>query len=482
MSTSYEIERDAPISMPAHVGRYEICEVLGAGAMGVVYRARDPELDRAVAIKVVRTGDAARSSGARLLREAQAMARLRHPNVVPIFDVGPAQDAVFVAMPLLEGGTLRGWLNAGGRSFDQVLDHFIAAGRGLAAAHAAGLVHRDFKPDNVLLGADGEVQVADFGLARLAGHDVPPRSDTGSHGSDGLSQTGDVVGTPAYMSPEQLRGRPSDGRADQFSFCVALWEGVFGQRPFPRLPPGTPDPLHVRLEAITAGPVAPSRRDRPAWVAQVLMRGLAEDPVRRWPTMQALLDAIAAHRAPRRWPRRLAIAAAAIGVAVAWLARSQPAAVTPPVSVVPLTHGGEHQRAAISSDGTRLALVTAGRLAIRGIEPDAEERILVDHGIDDLPIAWSPDGKRLLATVMPDIAPLVETDLIDLETGEQLKLPERGIATFLSSTEVAMTAFRQRSIEIFRVGAAIPRTTCAVPGDYTFLWSLVGMPDGTMIV
>src|SRR5436190_1902709 len=114
--------------MPAHVGRYEICEVLGAGAMGVVYRARDPELDR-----------------------------------------------------------------------------------GLAAAHAAGLVHRDFKPDNVLLGADGEVQVADFGLARLAGHDVPPRSDTGSHGSDGLSQTGDVVGTPAYMSPEQLRGRPSDG-------------------------------------------------------------------------------------------------------------------------------------------------------------------------------------------------------------------------------------------------------------------------------
>ena len=136
LTASYEIERDAPSSVPARVGRYEICEVLGAGAMGVVYRARDPELDRAVAIKLVRTGGG-RSSGARLLREAQAMARLRHPNVLPIFDVGPAEDAVFVAMPLIEGGTLRGWLNGGVRSFDAILDR---AEREKRETRAAGWV------------------------------------------------------------------------------------------------------------------------------------------------------------------------------------------------------------------------------------------------------------------------------------------------------------------------------------------------------
>src|SRR5215510_3977540 len=173
-TASYDIDREAARPSPARVGRYEICEVLGAGAMGVVYRARDPELDRAVAIKLVRGNSTSSSSGLRLLREAQAMARLRHPNVVPIFDVGPADSAVFVAMPLLEGGTLRSWLDDRSRSFDAILDRFVAAGRGLAAAHATGLVHRDFKPDNVLLGADGEVHVGDFGLARLVDDDLTP--------------------------------------------------------------------------------------------------------------------------------------------------------------------------------------------------------------------------------------------------------------------------------------------------------------------
>ncbi|MEO7729564.1 MAG: serine/threonine-protein kinase, partial [Kofleriaceae bacterium] len=194
------------LQAPARVGRYELGEPLGAGAMGVVYRARDPELHRVVAIKLVRTSGTRRTSEAGLLREAQAMARLRHPNVVPIFDVGPADGAVFVAMPLLEGGTLRQWLRGGRRSLAEILDRFIAAGHGLVAAHAAGLVHRDFKPDNVLLSDDGEVLVADFGLARLADPAQGSGVTGGAAESEALSQAGDVIGTPAYMPPEQLCG------------------------------------------------------------------------------------------------------------------------------------------------------------------------------------------------------------------------------------------------------------------------------------
>src|SRR3954465_7055759 len=147
LTALYDMGHGPPPAGPSHVGRYQIGEPLGAGAMGVVYRAHDPDLGRDVAIKLVR-GNAASPSNVRLLREAQAMARLHHPNVVPIFDVGMADDAVFVAMPLIEGGTLKRWLRDGRRSFGDILDRFLAAGRGLAAAHAAGLVHRDFKPDH----------------------------------------------------------------------------------------------------------------------------------------------------------------------------------------------------------------------------------------------------------------------------------------------------------------------------------------------
>ena len=487
LTVTYSMKRAAQRPRPARVGRYHLGDEIGAGGMGVVYRAHDPDLDRAVAIKVVHTGDA--SSGARLLREAQAMARLRHPNVVPIFDVGPAEDAVFVTMPLLEGGTLREWLHGGPRPFGEILDRFVAAGRGLAAAHAAGLVHRDFKPENVLLGAGGETQVSDFGIACLAGDEAPPASDASPLATNALTETGDVLGTPDYMAPEQLRGHPSDARADQFSFCVALWEGIYGERPFLRITTDTAEPLRARLDAITSGPVPPPRRDRPAWIAQLLVRGLDADPDRRWPAMQALLDAIAAARAPRRLRWWLAAGLGGIGLAVAiaavtWLA---PIPVTAPVSVVPLTHRGDLKFAAISPDGQKLALVAGDSLVIRGIDPDSEDRVLVDHGIDEAPIAWSPDGTHLLAGTIPESAPLPEIALIDLGDGTQRKLPLTGMATFLSSTEVAVTSYRERTIAIVPVteqttGSPGATTTCDVPGDYTFLWNLVGLPDGTMIV
>ena len=460
-------------SLPVRVGRYEICGVLGTGAMGVVYRARDPQLDRALAIKVVRTEGASRSRGTRLMREAQAMARLRHANVVPIFDVGLADDAVFVAMPLLEGGTLNSWLRGAPRPLDAVLDRFVAAGQGLAAAHAAGLVHRDFKPDNVLLGEAGEVQVADFGLARVAALDGRP--------SDPASHLGHVVGTPAYMSPEQLRGRPSDARADQFSFCIALWESVYEDRPFGK-PSSTDDPLQARLEAIEGGPVAP-RRERPAWIAQVLARGLAADPEDRWPSMQALLDAIAEHRAPPRRPWRLALglgvlAAAAAIAAIAWPERSEP----PPYHLEPLTHRPDLQHAAISPDGTRFAFVQGDALLIRDTEHDTEDRVVVSHGISDSPISWSPDGTYLLVGTESDNALWVESELVDLSGNVKFKLPARGRASFLSNNEVAVTAYRKRAIDIYSLTASPARVnTCQVEGDYAFLWNLLGMPDGTLV-
>jgi len=481
LSVAYGGGRPPPHATPARVGRYELGEPLGAGAMGVVYRARDPELDRVIAIKLVRIGGTRRTSEAGLLREAQAMARLDHPNVVPIFDVGPAHGAVFVAMRLLEGGTLRQWLCGPPRSLAAILDRFVAAGNGLVAAHAAGLVHRDFKPDNVLLSKDGEVLVADFGLARLG--DPADGAGTGVRGGDALSQAGEVIGTPAYMPPEQLRGAPIDARADQFSFCVALWEALYGARPFRAPPRGAENPMRLRLAAIAAGPTPPVRADRPAWLAQLLVRGLAAERADRWPSMQALLDAIAAQRATRRRPWRIAAGLVALGVALAIFAHARPP--TPPqLRLVQLTHRGDLKQAAISPDGDRIALVVGDALVVRGIKPDAEERVVVDRGmLGAQSPTWSPDGKYLLADAIPEVATQIETELINVESGEMFKLPQPGMATFLSSNELAVTSYRQRTVAVFPVAAhGTPITTCQVPGDYTFIWNVFGLPDGTMIV
>ncbi len=482
---SYTLDPRPMRAMPPRVGRYEICEVLGTGAMGVVYRARDPRLDRVVAIKLVRHSSASSSSGIRLLREAQAMARLRHPNVVPIFDVGPVGGTVFLAMPLLDGGTLRSWLRDRPRSFDAILDRFVAAGRGLAAAHAAGLVHRDFKPDNVLLGTDGEVHVGDFGLARLADDEPAPEAGADMLAAEGLTQTGAVLGTPPYMAPEQLRGLPIDARADQFSFCVALWEALYNERPFPSPRPGTKQPQHARLAAIAIGPVRPpASAGCPAWIAAVLTRGLAADPDQRWPSMQALLDATAGHRAARRWPRWLAAGVLAVGllsVAVAF-ARPAPTPAAPVSPAIPLVHDGDLKAAAISPDGTKLALVTGDSLVIQGTEIGAKERIVVEHGVD-APIAWSPDNRHLLVGTVSEFASVIQMELVNIADGMRRKLPATGFAAFLSGTEVAITSYRQRTVAILPLGErAASGATCQVSGQYRFLLDLAGLPDGTMVI
>jgi tetratricopeptide (TPR) repeat protein/predicted Ser/Thr protein kinase len=323
-------------TLGARVGRFIPLKVLGQGGMGVVYAAYDPDLDRKVAVKLLRlagTPAALEAGRTRLLREAQAMARISHPNVIPVFEVGEWEEQVFVAMELVEGGTLRDWMHAKPRSWREVLVTYLAAGRGLEAAHAAGLVHRDFKPTNVLVGKDGRVYVTDFGLARPAGN---PGRDEGllepsapaSEGSgrlyEPLTQAGVVLGTPQFMSPEQFRGDAVDARSDQFSFCAALYRSLYGARPF------DPEELSKAAKAHRPRPgesallppgliqEPPREAKIPAWVRRAVMKGLTLEAEGRFESMGALLEALSQEQALARRRRAGggAIAAAALVVSV----------------------------------------------------------------------------------------------------------------------------------------------------------------------
>jgi serine/threonine protein kinase/tetratricopeptide (TPR) repeat protein len=383
--------RGRPLGRGDTVGRYVVLERIGVGGMGEVFAAYDPELDRKIAVKLLLAtrGDMHMSAGpARLLREAQAMAKLRHRNVITVHDVGTHEGRVFVAMEFVDGGTLADWMNRGRddggtpHPWREVIERFSEAGRGLAAAHAAGLIHRDFKPANVLVDREGHVQVADFGLVRrasgddplpereapiasepspvgdvsldsdatLIGEDDPPiavslpplapqsRIVTGSHDSLSLrmTQTGATLGTPAYMAPEQYQGGAVDARADQFSFCVAVWEALYGERPF------AGDNLHAVMFAIAHGSIREpsSERDVPGPIRRALARGLANDPAQRWPDMNALLDALRWDPAQRR--RRWVAGGLALAlVATTALVVSQLPEDPPPAESTPPCLGAE---------------------------------------------------------------------------------------------------------------------------------------------
>jgi tetratricopeptide (TPR) repeat protein len=309
------------------IGRFVVDHRIGAGGMGVVYVAHDPQLARDVAIKLL-LPDGGGTDGdkdvelatqqARLLREAQAMARLNHPNVVSIYEVGIEGDTVFLAMELVEGQTLKAWLD-GSRSHAEILRVIRAAGAGLAAAHEAGVIHRDFKPDNVLLGKAGRVLVSDFGLARAvdAEPDEPvDRPSSPSSLASPITQNGLLVGTPAYMAPEQLAGAPLDARTDQFSFCVVLYEALYGERPFDNFATELRDPPD-RPEAV------------PAWLRRVLLRGLSRDRDARYASMTELLAALADDPSRRRraWGIGLGVGAVvAVGITGVVIAMSRGAA------------------------------------------------------------------------------------------------------------------------------------------------------------
>ncbi|MCW5809060.1 MAG: serine/threonine protein kinase, partial [Deltaproteobacteria bacterium] len=275
------------------LGRFNILDILGAGGMGIVLAAYDPHLDRKVAIKILRTRGMSQGrrerEAARLLREARALAQLSHPHVVTVYDAGTIDDHVFIAMEYIAGQTLRSWLLAAPRSVDEILEVYVKAGRGLAAGHAVGVIHRDFKPDNVLVGHDGRVRVIDFGLAQ------PPRRDDADVSAAGAAArapstpndetAGALFGTPTYMAPEQHDRAEIDGRTDQFAFCVALYEALYKRLPFDGA-------TYYELVAnVTSGELRPPPEDAgvPKRVASVLGRGLARDPARRFPSMDALL-------------------------------------------------------------------------------------------------------------------------------------------------------------------------------------------------
>ncbi len=294
------------------IGRYVVLHELGRGGMGVVFAAFDPQLDRKVALKLMHPDPRSRRPSATtrdlLLREAQALATLNHPNVVTVHDVGRHEGRVFLAMEFVQGRTLAQWQEHP-RSWRETLDVYLCAGRGLAVAHGHGLVHRDFKPDNVMLDEHERVRVMDFGLARrprdATSRDATIPPDLQQSVVDAATDAGRMTGTPAYMSPEQWSQQDADARSDQFSFCVSLFEALYGQRPF------AGETLvevaaHV-LEGQIAVPHDSSRA--PAWLDRAVRRGLAVDPTERFESMEQCLQFLARGQTRRR--RRLA----ALGIA-----------------------------------------------------------------------------------------------------------------------------------------------------------------------
>jgi len=318
------------LSIGDRVGRYLVLSSLGAGGMGVVFAAYDPQLDRKIALKLLRSGLAGSSKDARtrLRREAQAIAQLSHPNVVSVYDVGTTDDGdLYIAMEFVEGDTLTSWLKKYPRTWREIIDVFLQAARGLFSAHGVGLLHRDFKPDNVLVGGDGRVRVTDFGLARsvLAPDEAVAARPEMTALNIALTATGTVLGTPRYMPPEQMTGPDLDARSDQFSFCVALYEALYGIHP---LRDGTSVSM---LEHGDRALPPPEGLKIPPAIGRAVLRGLERDRAKRFPSMGSLIDQLVPPptRAPVRYAGFALAAVLLVGGTAAVVLQQPP---RPPVS------------------------------------------------------------------------------------------------------------------------------------------------------
>ncbi len=442
---SVESSLGAELAEGATIGRYRLVTRLGAGAMGVVWSAEDPQLERMVAIKVVhpmfaRSPDASE----RLLREARAMAKLSHRAVVTVHDAGEVDGRLFLAMELVPGTTLGQMLRA--RSPAQVNDWqrwlimMIEAGQGLAAAHGKGVLHRDFKPDNVLVDAGGRVCVADFGLATLGHINEAGASQPMDLRGVELTTTGALIGTPMYMSSEQLRGAPIDARADQFAFCVALYEALYDAKPFPVNAQGVEAIVELR-ELIETGTIAPAPPGTtvPDEIRRAIIRGLAADPAARWPTLAQLL--------------------AALGRA-AGLSTQRESALPPPVkrrSIWPIV-----AVAAVLALGASAAIVLATRHGTATPTRAHEPEVLFGVATHTV-IALSPDGKRIA----------IGNDILEVRELGGKKI----VSTPVESHEVSYVELDDQEVRFSqRAGAVFKRWAYAGDGqvrrgpDYDGVW------------
>jgi tetratricopeptide (TPR) repeat protein/predicted Ser/Thr protein kinase len=371
---------------PPRIGRFTLLRLLGEGGMGVVYAAYDEDLDRKVAIKLLRAGAAPQPElqRARMLREAKLMAQLSHPNVITIHEVGEHEGQIFIAMEFVRGQSLDQWLQRTAPrrpDWRSVIAVFAQAGEGLVAAHRAGLVHRDFKPQNVMVGEDGEVKVLDFGLACLSSQDEARSSSEDARERPlplaALTQTGALMGTPAYMAPEQHLGEPADERSDQFSFCVALWEALYGQHPFEGAT------FFALQRSILAGSVreAPGDSPVPARIRRHLLRGLAVRPEDRHPSLAALLAALTADpvAARRRWLAVLGLVLAASAATYALARGTGPTA--------PSCSGVTDEFAAVWNPGRQAAVAAAFRAT--GLPYAEETWAHVGPALDAYARAWT---------------------------------------------------------------------------------------------
>lgn len=303
---------------PTVIGRWHLLGRLGRGAMGTVYEAYDPKLDRKVAIKVLHSmaPDLEAARRARLHREAQAMARVQHRNLVEVYDVFADEPQPYVVMELVAGTTLRAWQEVGKRGWREIVRAYVEAARGLAALHNVGLVHRDFKPDNAMIGEPGRVRVVDLGLVFAErideGQTLPLPSP--------LTRDGLLVGTLSYMSPEQLQGKQSDARSDEFGFCAALYEAIYSACPYVG---DNPETLLTNMQSRRPA-FAPNPRKAPRWLGRVLQKGLAFQPEQRFADMKALIEALERGLARRRWFAVGASAAALLSAFVLILAHRSP--------------------------------------------------------------------------------------------------------------------------------------------------------------
>ena len=393
---------DLALRRGAQVSRYLIIDPIGSGGMGEVFSAYDPQLDRRIALKLVKLGPGEDTDNARdrLLREAQAMAKLSHPNVVAVYDAGTHGARVFIAMEYVEGRTMRDWLDepapiqAPSDRWPEALELMTQAGHGLAAAHDQGLVHRDFKPANIMVSDDGRVRVLDFGLARrfdeleLVEREPAKRPEPAPDLLDGpsgsrsslsipLTQTGVVMGTPSYMAPEQFFGGSIDERTDQFAFCVVLYRALFGDRPF------LGDTFEELAKAVAQGKVQPIPRTTkvPRHVQAALHKGLSVDPQARHASMDDLL-AILEHRPG--WSRRrlgwIAGVTLAAGLGGTWiLGQAEP----PPA---PVCAGAEAKLAGIWDDTLRQAMATS--FAATALPYAHDARIAAEQSLDRYAQHW----------------------------------------------------------------------------------------------